>query len=81
MMSPEQKISRDLKDIFAELVEAVNKSAGTNMGVTMCVFQTKPGARMNYISNLDRKDVLACYKSLVSAWEDGMPDIPYHKLN
>ena len=79
-MTPEANVSKDLQEIFGKLLAEINESAGAEMSVSLCVFHTKPGSRINYISNMDRKDVAMCWKSMIRGWEQGMPDIPAHKV-
>lgn len=54
--------------------------AGQPMGFSLLIFQSVEGSRMNYVSNCDRDDVIQAMRSLLKGWEDGMPDIPGHKV-
>lgn len=73
------KISENLQLIFDGVDDCLRDIAGDNIGISLVVFNKEPGARLNYISNCERKYVLAVFKSLVKGWEKGMPDIPAHE--
>lgn len=77
-MTPEEKVSTELRDIADELTKRLEEVAGQHMNFSLLVFHTKPGSRMNYISNTKREDVVYAMKSLLKGWEEGMPDIPAH---
>lgn len=79
MSNADMKVSENLRDIFQKLEEEVNKVAGQPMAISLCIFQTKEGSRMSYISNCNRIEVASAWKSLVNGWGKGMPDIPAHE--
>lgn len=79
-MTPEEKVSAELQSIAAELSERIDAVAGQHMNFSLLVFHTKPGSRMNYISDTNREDVVNAMKSLLQGWDKGMPDIPAHKF-
>jgi len=69
---------QELADQVSDLIEAL---AGKRMGFSLLVFNTDPGSRMNYVSNCKREEVVNAMRSLLHGWEQGMPDIPAHKLS
>jgi len=78
-MTPEEKVSVELRAIADELTKRIEDVAGQHMNFSLLIFHTKPGSRMSYISNTKREDVVAAMKSLLDGWGKGMPDIPAHE--
>ena len=78
---PDLIVSRELQDIFRRLVQEVQELAGEKMMLSLCVFNSEPGSRMNYISNCNREDVETCWLNLINGWREGMPDVPAHEFN
>ncbi len=78
---PDALVSKQLQEIFAKLESEVEAIAGQKMLMSLCVFNSEPGSRINYISNGQRKDVAAAWMSMVKGWGEGMPDIPAHEFN
>ncbi len=74
-------ISKNLRSIADELKEKLSSIAGENIKFSLVVFNNEQDARLNYISNCDRSDVLKVFKTLVEGWEKGMPDIPAHEYS
>ena len=74
-------VSEQLRDIFAKLESDVEELTGQKMMISLCVFNSEPGSRINYISNCDRNDVAVAWMSMVKGWGEGMPDIPAHDFN
>ena len=44
------------------------------------IFNSEPGARINYISNCKREEVALAMGSLLEHWKEGMPDIQAHEV-
>ena len=80
MTSPENKVSQNLQAIAAEIEDRLQEVAGQRMLFSLVVFNTTPGTRMNYISNGDRDDVATALRNLLESWDQGMPDVPAHKV-
>ena len=80
-MSPEEKVSQELKSIMSTLNKVITDVAGQQMGVSLIVFNATPGTRLNYISNCDRLEVMQAMKSLLISWHEGLPNVPAHELN
>lgn len=79
--TPENRVSRELQNILGKLNKEIEEIAGEPMGISLVIFNTRPGARLNYISTCDRKDVIIAWKELIDAWENkDMPDIPAHEI-
>lgn len=76
----DRKISEQLRAIADELDKRLEDTAGQHMNFSLLVFETEENSRMNYISNCMREDVAQAMKSLLQGWEQGMPDIPAHKV-
>lgn len=74
-------ISRQLQDIFNRLEQEIEELVGQKMGISLCIFNSEPGSRINYISNCERKNVATAWMSMVKGWGEGMPDIPAHKFD
>lgn len=81
MATPEDLVSVELQIIADELSERLEKIAGQRMNFSLLVFHTEPGTRMSYVSNANREDVKQALRSLIHGWDQGMPDIPAHKIN
>lgn len=77
----DQEISRGLPDLAALIKAELEKLSGRNMGFALVVFNTEVGSRMNYVSNCDRNEVVGAFKSMLTKWEAGMPDIPSHEIH
>lgn len=78
---PDALVSKQLQDIFSRLEKEIAELAGQKMMISLCVFNSEPGSRINYISNGSRKDVAEAWMSMVNGWGEGMPDIPAHKFS
>ena len=74
-------VSQQLQGIFTKLESDIEALAGQKMMISLCVFNSEPGSRINYISNGDRKDVAGAWMSMVKGWGEGMPDIPAHDFS
>lgn len=74
-------VSKQLQEIFKKLESEIEELAEQKMVISLCVFNSEPGSRINYISNGDRKDVAAAWMSMVKGWGEGMPDIPSHDFS
>lgn len=77
---PDRLVSESLREIADELSTKLEQVAGQPMSFSLVVFNAVAGSRMNYISNCRRDDAHAALKSLITGWEQGMPDIPAHKV-
>lgn len=71
------KVSRDLQGIADNLDKAITASAGERMGWSLVVFTE---GRASYISNCSRPEVIEAMKWLLTAWGEGLPDIPAHEI-
>ncbi|MEW8508894.1 MAG: hypothetical protein AB2598_19565 [Candidatus Thiodiazotropha sp.] len=80
LSSPDKRVSENLQAIAARLEKELEEVAGQPMRFSLCVFNSEPGSRINYISNCNRTDVSNAWLSMIEGWMDGMPDIPAHKL-
>ena len=80
-MTPEIAVSKELEIIAKEISSRLEKITGQKMLFSLLVFQTKPGQRMNYISNAERPSVAHALASLLKGWEEGMPDIKAHEYD
>ncbi|HEC12292.1 MAG TPA: hypothetical protein ENI80_03440 [Acidiferrobacteraceae bacterium] len=78
--SPDRQVSEQLRSIADQLEKQLEDVAGQRIGFSLMVFTAEPGARMNYVSNCDRADIVKVLKSLLHSWEQGMPDIEAHKF-
>jgi len=74
-------VSENLRDIFTKLEKDITELTGQKMMISLCVFNSEPGSRINYISNGERKDVAGAWMSMVKGWGEGMPDIPAHDFS
>lgn len=80
-MSPEDKVSVELRNISDELSAKLEKIAGQPMGFSLLVFNSTANTRMSYISNCARDEVSLAMIELLKGWREGMDDIPAHKVN
>lgn len=75
------KISLALQHI-ADSIQRQLKGIGVHdRAFALVVFNSKPGGRMQYVANGDRRDVAQALKALLDGWGDGMPDVPAHKIS
>ncbi len=74
-------VSEQLQGIFKKLESDLEELAGRKMMISLCVFNSEAGSRINYIANGDRKDIAVAWLSMIKGWGEGMPDIPAHILN
>ena len=77
---PDVLVSKQLQNIFKKLESDVEAVAGQKMTISLCVFNSVPGSRINYISNGNRQDIAGALMSMVKGWGEGMPDIPAHNF-
>ena len=80
-VTPEIAISKELQKLAKNIDKKIHKVAGQRLGFSLVIFNNEPGARINYISNCDRKEVINALQSLLIGWGEGMPDVPAHKVN
>jgi hypothetical protein len=80
-MNPDRKISVAMQEIAEHLDKYLENIAGEHMGFSLVVFNAVNDSRMNYVSNCSREDVYSALSSLLKGWEEGMPDIPAHKVD
>ena len=74
-------VSKDLERIFSDLLKEIKKVSGKDHAVSLCIFNSEAGSRVNYISNTDRELVAGAWELMIRHWnETNMPDIPAHKL-
>jgi hypothetical protein len=71
---------KQLRNVAKFLDIKLSEIAGRKMLFSLLIFNTESGSRMSYISNTNRDDVIAAMKALIDGWENGMPDIPAHKI-
>ena len=76
----DRKVSKNLKRIFTELEREVERVAGQKMGMSLVIYNSEAGSRLNYISNVDRPAVIQVYQTLLDGWNEGMPDVPAHEV-
>lgn len=73
----EQRYFEEMQDLGRLLDNYLNREvkppAQRTTGFVLMVFSFGPGERMNYISNADRRDVIAALREQLSYFE-GMPD-------
>jgi len=78
MSSPSIAVSQQLQALARKLEDDIERIAGQKIGFSLFVYTPE---RMNYISNVDRKDAERCLETLLESWKGGMPDIPAHKVS
>lgn len=79
-LAPEDvAISENMQALAGSLSSLLEEIAGKPMGFSLIVFNAEAGSRMNYVSNCDRQEVINAMKSLLTGWEQGIPDVPAHK--
>ncbi len=80
-MSSEQRVSKKLPSLIRMIDKIVRNIAGQRMGISLVIFNTTPGGRVNYISNCHRDEVKEAFKELIEAWDADMPDVPAHEVD
>jgi len=81
-MQNDQKISRELKNLADYIDKRLKEITDTDdYSFSLVIFNPIQGERLNYISNHNRKEVAAVWKTLITAWDKGMLDIPTHEIN
>lgn len=81
MSNASVKVSKELRALASELEDRVEAIAGQRMAFALLIFSPNEGERMNYISNGPREEMHQAMKALIKGWEEGMPDVPAHKMD
>lgn len=77
----ERKVSEQMQRISKKLETMLDKAAGEHVGfILLSCSLNNPEGRMNYVSNVDRKDAIKSLKELLEWWESEAPDIPSHEI-
>lgn len=71
------RLSQHLQAIARGLDQSIEAAAGERIGFTLLVFTE---GRASYISTVERADSVREIKTLLSLWEQGMPDVPAHNV-
>lgn len=71
------KLSKGLRQIAKDLDEQIEKTAGERIGFSLIVFTE---GRASYMSNCAREDSVREMRHLLDLWDQGMPDIPAHRV-
>jgi hypothetical protein len=66
-----------MQDIARLLDSAIEQVAGERIAFTLMIFTE---GRASYISTAKRDDSVREIKTLLSHWEQGMPDVPAHRV-
>ena len=75
-MNAQERVSRGLPGIAERLAKDIERVAGEPCHVSLFVWTN---GRSNYISTLDRPQVIAILEEHIRGWKAGMPDIPAHE--
>lgn len=76
-MSAAVRLSQRLERIAADLDRAIEDAAGERVAFTLLVFTE---GRASYVSSCSREDSQREIRRLLEFWEQGMPDVPTHKV-
>jgi len=77
-MSASVRISQGLQGISTKLSEKLDKVAGEHVGFTLLIYS---GDRVNYVSNVTRKEGIEQLEVFLKTQKEGAVDIPYHKTH
>lgn len=78
-MSAINKISKKLPAVADHLSSKLRKIAGQPVAFSLIVWTE---GRFQYVSNSkDRAEIKTALQALIDGWDEGMPDIPAHKVN
>lgn len=73
-------ISRNLQRIFSDLGDELSDlTHGKHIGLSLVIFNHEENSRLNYISNIERTEVIKVWETLLDGWSKGMPDVPAHE--
>ncbi len=81
-MTPEDlKVSKKAQRLARMLDKELERIAGKPMGFMLVTFTLGvPNNRPTYISNCHREDMAGAMRELLKLWDEGMPDVPAHKV-
>lgn len=71
-------VSQQLQQISRRLVRDLNSIAGEPVAFSLIVFTDE---NAQYVSNAERDQVMGAMKKMVEKWEQGMPDVPAHRVS
>jgi hypothetical protein len=71
------KVSQEFQNIMNRIHSDLVDIAGEPIGFTLIVYTD---GRASYGSNCPREEVVSELKKLLDHWEQGFPDVPYHKV-
>ena len=78
-MSKIERVSKALPDIADSIREQIESAAGGSVAFSLIVWTE---GRFQYISSShDRQEIKGALQALIDGWDEGMPDIPAHKIN
>ncbi len=72
------KLSQNMQGIAQGLDDVIRDIAREQIGFALVVFTE---GRASCVSNCDRAEIVQQLKDLLDIWDQGMPDIPAHKLS
>lgn len=81
-LTPQQRtrLSLALQKIARDLEESLETKTGQRVGFSLVIWGAFGEDQMiQYVSNAEREDCARYMADLLSAWRDGMPDIPFHE--
>lgn len=71
------KISEKLQDLARAIDSVLFAVAGEPVRFSLFVWSE---GRSQYVSNVQRPDVITAVEETVARWKAGMPDVPAHKV-
>lgn len=84
-LTPQQrtKLSRGLQRVSRQLDKILEReTGGTRLGFSLIIWGSFGEDQMiQYVSNAHRDECADYMDKLLTAWRQGMPDIPYHERN
>lgn len=72
-----RKVSLELQNIARELDKRIEDGAGKRIGFSLFVWTD---GRCNYVSSVDRAEVIQVLEGMIKGWKAGMPDAPAHEI-
>jgi hypothetical protein len=71
------RLSQGLQGLATVIDQSIEQIAGERVAFTLLVFTE---GRASYVSTANREESVREIKTLLSHWEQGMPDVPAHKV-
>lgn len=73
----DRRISGQLQSVAKAVDQALATAAGRRVSFSLFVWTE---GRSQYVSNVQRDDVVRALEETLARWREGMPDVPAHEI-